>query len=406
MKSERKYIIALGICFLLLFTVQLLIPQQIDWTPTFSKHDKIPYGSYILYKLLPDLFPGQKVSTTDTPVYPYLKNHAYHNTNYIFVDSHFNTDTYASKQLLKFVSKGNNIFIASQSITGFLSDTLNIHTKGFLPTVSSVLHIGKLDSSVYKKQLKITFTNIRFHSKQTFTFLKAGAGYFSSFDTSKAIILARNSQNKPVFLKYTWGKGAIYINTIPLAFTNYNVISKNNDQFVFDALSYLPVEPTLWDEYYKADRQLISSPIKYILNQASLRWAYYLIILMVILYLITGVKRRQKIIPHWAPPKNSTMGFIQTVGQLALKKENHLKIAQKRIRYLLAFLRSRFGITSQPGEKLFQEEVMRRTGVSGYESQTLSKMIHYIQTQSSTLNDQDLLSLNKIIDNFYQKIRR
>ena len=39
-------------------------PRPVDWSETYSPKDKIPYGTYITYRSLPELFPDSKIRTS------------------------------------------------------------------------------------------------------------------------------------------------------------------------------------------------------------------------------------------------------------------------------------------------------------------------------------------------------
>ncbi len=57
MKNRRFQLYLLGL--VLLFGTYVVVdyyrPKPADRTPTFINHDKIPYGTYALYDLLPEL---------------------------------------------------------------------------------------------------------------------------------------------------------------------------------------------------------------------------------------------------------------------------------------------------------------------------------------------------------------
>ena len=53
------------------------------------------------------------------------------------------------------------------------------------------------------------------------------------------------------FLRIKYGEGNFFLNTVPLAFTNYHLLNSDNNEYVYKALSHLPVQQTFWDDYYK-----------------------------------------------------------------------------------------------------------------------------------------------------------
>ena len=106
-KANRKYIIALSICFTGLILLQWLSPKPINWKLSYMKKDKIPYGTSALNDVLQEIFPGQKISTQNVPIYNALNGNEINNCNYIIINQTFQPDKLDTRELLNFVGKGN-----------------------------------------------------------------------------------------------------------------------------------------------------------------------------------------------------------------------------------------------------------------------------------------------------------
>ena len=93
------------------------------------------------------------------------------------------------------------------------------------------------------------------------TFLKADSSYriksgwtnfyFNSIDTLNTKIIAAINDKKANYIKINYGLGDFFIHNQPFAFTNYNLLFKNNAEYAFKALSYLRNDIIYWDENYK-----------------------------------------------------------------------------------------------------------------------------------------------------------
>ena len=90
--KNLKFIIPVTIVFLVLVVVKMFTPEPTDWSPSFSKNDKIPFGSYILYNQLSDLFPNKKIESTNLPFYNITSERKIENKNIIVICSSFNPD--------------------------------------------------------------------------------------------------------------------------------------------------------------------------------------------------------------------------------------------------------------------------------------------------------------------------
>ncbi|UOQ65229.1 hypothetical protein [Hymenobacter volaticus] len=71
MTTFRWYVLGLALLFGAYVAVEYYRPKPLDWTPTFQNKDKIPYGTYVLYDLLPDIMGVEKreVRTIRVPIY-------------------------------------------------------------------------------------------------------------------------------------------------------------------------------------------------------------------------------------------------------------------------------------------------------------------------------------------------
>ncbi len=144
--------------------VEWLTPKPINWTPTYSQEDKNPFGGFILYDLLPDIFPGKSIHTLSKNLYEMDLSTELADGNYIFVADEFNVGEEDIDILLKLAGKGNSIFIASHSFPQYLKDTLLFETENIFFVTDS---------------LGLTFTHPQ--SKQADTYYVKRIDYFNAF---------------------------------------------------------------------------------------------------------------------------------------------------------------------------------------------------------------------------------
>ncbi|NJM24668.1 MAG: hypothetical protein HC859_03250 [Bacteroidia bacterium] len=55
-KKEWKYIAFLGIAIVIYVVMKLMSPRELDWTITFGKEDKNPFGGYVVHELASRIF--------------------------------------------------------------------------------------------------------------------------------------------------------------------------------------------------------------------------------------------------------------------------------------------------------------------------------------------------------------
>jgi hypothetical protein len=370
-------------------------PRPIDWTSTYSNKDKIPFGTQALYELLPDVFPKQKITSVRLPIYNQLKeNKLPALSNYVFVNQNFEIDGNDRSALLGYVSKGNTAFISAYDFPDTLLNLLGVSAKVAAPKLRDTTMV-------------INWVNPKIKQVGGYVFSHDDGRNYLKIKTNKnVVVLAKNTRNEPVFVKINYGKGTFFIHNLPLSLTNYYVLGAKTTNFAFDALSYLPVAPTYWDEYQKQGRfgEDEQSVLRFIMTKPPLRWAYYLALLGLVLFAVFAGKRTQRIIPVVEPPKNTSLEFVQTIGLMYFQQGNHANIAQKKIQYLLSFIREKYGLKTTILNEDFCESLSKKTGIDRKQIDELVSKINQTE-QGGRLQEYALLDLNRDIEGFYDGLK-
>jgi len=227
---------------------------------------------------------------------------------------------------------------------------------------------------------------------------------FSSFDTLNTTVLGTNSKGNVNFIKTKFGKGEFLLSTVPLAFTNYNLLYGGNKEYIENALSYLPIADVIWDEYYKVGRLESNNPLRFILGTKALKWAYFTMLIFAILFIIFKGKRTQRIIPIIPPLKNTTVEFVDTVGRLYYQKGDHKDLAMKRIMYFMEHLRSKYHVNTNEIDVDFFHYLSNKTGIEQKEIERIFKFLNWIK-EKPLVNEMELHKCNELIELFYTKTK-
>ncbi len=369
-------------------------PRPIDWSSTYSNKDKIPFGTQALYELLPDVFAKQEITSVRLPIYNQLKtNKLTIKSNYVFVNQSFEIDNNDRKALLAYVSKGSSVFISAYDFSDTLLHTLGMEAEVAAPKLRDTMMVVNMVNPKIKNSGGYVFSQ------------DDGRNYLKIKDNKNVVVLAKNTRNEPIFVKVSYGKGFIYIHNLPLSLTNLYVLSPKTTSFAFGALSYLPVAPVLWDEYQKQGRfgEDEQSVLRFIMTQPPLRWAYYLALFGLVLFAIFAGKRTQRIIPIVEPPKNTSLEFVQTIGMMYFQQGDHANIAQKKIQYLLSFIREKYGLKTTDLNENFCELLSKKTGIDRKKIDELVSIINQTK-HNSRLQEYQLLDLNQHIEDFYANL--
>lgn len=406
LKGNKKYIFFLSLCFVILITLQIIAPKPINWNPTYIKKDKNPFGTSALFELLSSLF--SNTSETKGTIYTTLNNSNKKECSYIIINEGFSPDELDTRELLNFVKNGNNAFIAANYFSGKFADTLHLKTDNYYDIDWNLSDDTANIKSLYKQYdtAKVNFITPSLKGTQPYTFTKGVENtYFTSFDTSKAIALGNNQYDKLNFIKIPFGKGNIYINTLPEAFCNYHVAHKTNHEYAIKALSYLPDGAIIWDEYYKNGNVKQDNFLRVIFDNKALSSAYYLALISLILFMIIGIKRKQRIIPVMEPFENTTLKFVETVGTLYYQTGDHKNIAGKKITFFLEHIRNTFHVKTNMYDSIFIERI---SNLSGIDKEKVHALFYYfsdieIKTQ---ISQQELIKLNGMIEEFHKLSNR
>ncbi|RAJ20680.1 DUF4350 domain-containing protein [Pedobacter cryoconitis] len=392
MKGMRLYLIGSATVLILYLLAQYYKPAPTDWSPSYLKEDKIPYGLYILNQEKASIFPGAALKTTRLPVYNTLKDQQYKNTSYLFIAGSLKFDKLDYQELVKFMHAGNQVFIAAFDLGKVLNDTLKLETSTNL--------------SATARPYAINFVNPALKAKDGYVFDKGlGDQYFTTVDTSRCTVLGRNNKGDINFVKYTFGKGALYILPNPQLLTNYNLLHPAGAAYASKALSYLQTPGTLlWDENSTRGNTENGSVLRVFFKHDQLRWAYCLALAGLLTFVLFEMKRRQRIIPVLLPLKNSSAEFVTVVGKVYYQQRDNSDIAQKKINYFLEYIRLTYRLKTL---KTDEEFISALVLISGAQEETIRQLFTVINTiqYGSKVTDGLLIELNKLIEKFYNQAK-
>jgi hypothetical protein len=397
--SNRILIIATIAIVLLVVFVLAYSPKPIDWSLSFSKQDTKPFGTKMLYELLPAAFDEDVLKTSHGTFTEFFADYETSGTNLIVINNEFEPDDTDISELVHLLDEGNNLFLAVSAISDTIKRLLNIDYQERYG--AGDFFIDSVSFNLSNRKLK---THLGYWYKKAIT-----NNYFTSYDTLATTVLGFNNLGKTNFIKVRYGAGDAFINLNPQAFTNYNLLIKDNYEYAFKCLSYLPHQATVWDEHYKYKYLVNSSNssgqpsiFSFILDRTPLRIAWYVLLIGVMIFFLFGSARRQRVVPIIKAPVNSTVTFIETIGRLYFSRKNHLDIAKKRFSYLQEFIRTKYYInTSHMNDELYQQLADKSSIPIRAIRQLFDMGINLNNIQR--ISEEDLEQFNRRIEFFYEQ---
>ncbi|MBP0905375.1 DUF4350 domain-containing protein [Mariniflexile gromovii] len=399
-KKSKIALYAIGAVIVLMMLAEITKPKALNWRDSYTAVDKIPLGCYVLFNELKNIS-DKPIKISNKTAFENLKDvETDKKTVSLFINNGIHFDKQDSESLIKYVENGNSVFISTNYMYGVLSDTLNIR-------------IGSDYNNFFKKPSLNSFTspNLKPNERQFNDVIENS--FFTSLDTLNAVALGTSKVEKTEkiindtipdtninFIKVPFGNknGAFFIHTNPFAFSNYHMLNQN-EAYAATVLSFLPKHQIIWDSYYKSGRKVISSPLRFVLQNQALKWAFYIALLSLILFVIFRGKRTQRIIPVVEPLKNATVDFTRTIGDLYYQHGNFTNIITNKIQYFLEQIRTKYYLNTNELGDHFISKLAIKSSNKKEDTKALIDYIVYLKSKSNH-TEADLIQLNKLIESF------
>ncbi|RPG28367.1 MAG: DUF4350 domain-containing protein [Muricauda sp. TMED12] len=397
--SKKGWIyIVIGVLTLAaIFVMEYNKPKKNNWFPSYVSHHKIPYGTYVLNDLMEKYFPN-KIQQIQKPPFEFLTRTDSIKGTYFFVNESVAFEEAELNTLLDWVDQGNMLFVASRSFEKKLLDTLhleqqNIYNDG---TLEPLFYFELVNPKINHKRVEFTkdYYTTSFDQLDTLHTTVLGQVYSPS-DSTDTITKHVNS------IKQAFGKGEIVLTSFPKAFTNYFILKDNNLEYTAGLLSYLDRNGQIYmDNFHKSGKSFYTSPMYLFLNTKEFKWAYYLILIGALIYIIFEGKRKQRAIPVVTPLKNQTLAFTRTIADMYFEKGELPLITKHKIDYFLEYIRSKLHASTQNLEdEAFLRNLAMRSNTDLKEVKALMDLISKLKAKQF-VTETELKNLNQKIQAF------
>ena len=397
-RNQKIYISVIVLAILALIVFDYVKPQKINWFESYAKQHKIPFGTYVFHDQMKRTLNNKNIVDVNIAPFEFLKSDSLKKGTYFFMNNNVSFGEVELEKILDWTADGNTLFIASNNFEERLLDTLNLET--------STLSNFNTDNSDYYLQLKSkALQNDSIYkfdkSYYLFCFSKVdtlNTKVISVVDVKRDNIIEGNA--KVNMVKQPFGKGEIILSTFPQVFTNYFILQNPNQDYAAGILSYLDdSQPIYYDNHYKSGKSFYTSPLYIFLNNQSLKWAYYVMIIGTIFYIIFEGRRKQRAIPVVEPLRNQTVDFTRTIANMYYEKSKHTDIAKHKIQHFLDFIRTHLHLNTNAINESFLKNLAARSNNSIDATKTLFKTIESIKYRTE-LTEKELETLNASIEKF------
>ncbi len=388
--------------------------KKYQWKENYQTDSDQPYGTLFMKELLAEYRPGEKFILNEKKPLHVLLDSVRDTTatmDYVFVGQEIYLDEADKKALLSFIHTGNDAFIASVHMPFILTDSI---------------YTTECDNQIFLTQHEATTAKLNFYHPR----LQTKYGYAYSFrykqndqpyfwntlnpevfcDSTKSLIpLGYVQPDRVNFFKIPFGKGNLYLHTTPLVFTNYFLTQTDKVNYAATVFSHLRGKTILWDEFSKAEftpsnNAPPESPISYILQHPSLKYAWWMMLGSALLYTIFTAKRKQRVIPILEKKTNTSLEYVNMVSALHFQNGNNHDIAKKKMKYFLYFIRAKYGIHAQSFTENHLKRLSEKSAVAQEDLQIIFTEHAAIERYASYASDR-LVILYNALDKFYKNCK-
>lgn len=413
MKKDRTIIIVfavIGALLLLYFVFFADDGKRFQWYESYRADSDQPYGTMFIRKILEDYRPKARFVFNDrTPLKHLLDTvRAKKNNTYVFIGQSIFLDEKDVAALVDFIDSGGDAFIASLTPPEALLKSVYSNECG----APILFHENETDS------INMNFFHDTLRTDQGFQFAfryeSEDRPYSWSYiddavfcDSTRMLVPLGSQEGSHVnFVKIPAGKGNLYLHSNPLVFTNYFLSKAEKVEYASGVFTHLEGEDIIWDEYSKipfsGKKNAYNSPLYYILQQPSLKYAWWLLLLTVFLYILFVAKRQQRVIPVLEPKTNTSLEFVNLISTLHYQNQNHLDMARKKMKYFLYFVRSKYGIHAERFNEPQIRKLAEKAKVNLAEVQVIFDQYYLIEERfQQAIEANRLLNLYNSIEKFY-----
>lgn len=440
------------VLFVLFSLLQVNLPKKFVWSPTFSHVDKQPLGCFVFDSVLTQSLPNGYHVTKKT-FFQLDQEHAKEKISVLMVVDQQDLKQLDVKYLCNIARRGGKVMVVASgsfddgrnadtvvvdelertfkvriedgtyfSLRGILAG-LKAHDNDMYDTIywnnRETMYAAQpyrmfynmvggtlfVDSVPKVKRLAYTLSTAGYDYKHDSLYVGDFTGFDTIVDEKERIerIDTFAIKKVPTAVSVPYGKGEVIFVSSPLLFTNYGMLEGNTFVYIFRLMSYLADLPVYRTEaYVKTDAMLVAeqSPFREFIKRPPLRWALYLALLGVVLFMIFTARRRQRVIPIISKPANRSLEFIQLIGTLYYQRKDHVDLVRKKFKLFAEELRKTAGVDISDVNTDDREYLLlaEKTGMNSDRLKKVIRQIRLVLHSEGNISVEEMRSLIDAMD--------
>jgi len=371
-KTFKIYAVIFIVVMIILVLFEANKTERTDWRKNFDINQKSPFGLFVFNNEVNALFKNKIKKTSETPYDYYQADKKPHNILVIEED----IDRQSWNKILDQVSEGSDAMLIVSEMPKEISDSIGYYDSQISFEDENVLKLTE-------KKFTNDFIHLdKFPSGRGFTFIKPGVEVLGK-------TVEKNNTDQANFIKIKFGKGSIYVHCEPLFITNYYLLKRGNVRYAQDVFSYLDNRETIW--FVENDAKVSQFFLRFILSNPALKYAWWVLLGGLVLFIFFNAKRKQRIVPIMEPLKNTSVDFVKSIG-------NFHDMMAKKAQYFLNKVRMDLLIDTQHLDAEFAKKLHLKTGKPMEMIDEAIQLIKKAQDPYAQVMKEDLAKMNRLLD--------
>lgn len=379
-------------------------PPRYNWQERYRSNSDEPYDLSLFHRTVKTYFSEADFVelngwTSDTS---YMEETS---SNMIFVGMEVPVNYLEVDRILRYVAKGNTVFVSTNNPWRILNPLFE-GCPDSLRTLSRTIASNEVFlTTANEASIRVPLSYIVRKDSISYPWVWMDLPPCPNIEATPLGFIEEDGRSYENYVKISHGEGNVLVHTTPLAFANFHFRNEPAFEYAERVLSALPDGKV----YYVLPNRGSSSPsspllsegpLQLILSHPPLRWAWYGVIVLALIFVWNGTRRDRRTIPVVQLPENHTLLYLDVVTRMYQKEKNHKHIVALQYDLLKVFLRNRYRLNVDRGEEFYANAAFRLEMEEPYLRRFFTSL--HAASHLSGMSDRQLIELDQKITEFYK----
>ncbi len=385
-----------------------------DWRITLREDGSEPYDLRVFTRLLKDAVGSDHYENPEYNLTTALQD-AESKTLYVYAGYYPYYNEEELTALKEFTAAGNSVLIINNNFPQIVVDSLcNLNlfeNAGPDSAIAQTISLPSISDSIVQIQHAQT-------GKEGEVYFKSGVNIYRenwNFFNDSLILLTGAQEkwwfnhNRAAAIDLPMKNGHFILISEALPLTNYHLRNENNFILVNDLLADIEFEAVIFDQsrsYSSAQGSDFNrSPLFYFFRFESFRYAWMILLIAVLLYLLFNFKRKVRNMPLLPDKTNKSLLYVNTVSLMYYKNKAHLHIARMAAEVFLFEVRRKYRIKTSKLDNVFIEALATKTQKHRSEAKLLTEKIISLK-ELAQLSEDGFLHFFEVLNAFKKAMKQ